>query len=121
MLGGATTSRSCRRTPRRHFESSERRRGQTESRATSFSKPSPARAVAPDRIRGMADVARLLKQNRAWAASRRAGDPHFFERLCDIQKPEFLWIGCADSRVPANEIVGLAPGELFVHRNVANI
>jgi len=69
----------------------------------------------------MADVARLLKQNRAWAASRRAGDPHFFERLCDIQKPEFLWIGCADSRVPANEIVGLAPGELFVHRNVANI
>src|SRR5215470_447317 len=69
----------------------------------------------------MADIARLLEQNRAWAASRRAGDPHFFERLCDIQKPEYLWIGCADSRVPANEIVGLAPGELFVHRNVANL
>ena len=48
-------------------------------------------------------------------------DPEFFERLCAIQAPEYLWIGCADSRVPANEIVGLAPGELFVHRNVANI
>ena len=69
----------------------------------------------------MKDLARLLEQNRAWAARRRAADPEFFDRLCDIQKPEYLWIGCADSRVPANEIVGLAPGELFVHRNVANI
>src|SRR5688500_19830979 len=48
-------------------------------------------------------------------------DPHFFERLVELQQPEYLWIGCADSRVPANEIVGLAPGELFVHRNVANV
>src|SRR5258708_33948610 len=63
----------------------------------------------------------LFERNRAWAAGHVAADPQFFERLCDIQQPEYLWIGCADSRVPANEIVGLAPGELFVHRNVANL
>jgi carbonic anhydrase len=63
----------------------------------------------------------LLDQNRAWAAAHRATDPRFFDRLAEIQRPDYLWIGCADSRVPANEIVGLAPGELFVHRNVANI
>ena len=63
----------------------------------------------------------LFENNRAWAARRVADDPHFFERLVAIQAPEHLWIGCADSRVPANEIVGLDPGELFVHRNVANL
>jgi carbonic anhydrase len=63
----------------------------------------------------------LLANNRAWAADRTRHDPHFFERLCGLQAPEYLWIGCADSRVPANEIVGLAPGELFVHRNIANV
>jgi carbonic anhydrase len=63
----------------------------------------------------------LLKKNRAWAADRVKGDPGFFTRLEKIQAPEFLWIGCSDSRVPANEIVGLDPGELFVHRNVANV
>jgi len=63
----------------------------------------------------------LLANNRAWAANRTRQDPQFFERLCGLQTPEYLWIGCADSRVPANEIVGLAPGELFVHRNVANV
>jgi len=63
----------------------------------------------------------LLKNNRAWAADRVKGDPGFFRRLEKIQAPEFLWIGCSDSRVPANEIVGLNPGELFVHRNVANV
>jgi carbonic anhydrase len=63
----------------------------------------------------------LLANNRAWAADRTRQDPKFFERLCGLQAPEYLWIGCADSRVPANEIVGLAPGELFVHRNVANV
>ena len=63
----------------------------------------------------------LLANNREWAAERTRRDPEFFERLCAIQKPDYLWIGCADSRVPANEIVGLAPGELFVHRNVANV
>jgi carbonic anhydrase len=64
---------------------------------------------------------RLFENNRAWAARRIAEDPHFFERLVAIQAPAYLWIGCADSRVPANEIVGLDPGELFVHRNVANL
>lgn len=64
---------------------------------------------------------RLFANNQAWAARQTAQDPRFFERLCAIQRPDHLWIGCADSRVPANEIVGLAPGELFVHRNIANL
>jgi carbonic anhydrase len=63
----------------------------------------------------------LFANNQAWAARQVAGDPLFFERLCAIQKPDYLWIGCADSRVPANEIVGLPPGQLFVHRNVGNL
>jgi carbonic anhydrase len=63
----------------------------------------------------------LLANNRQWAEQQTRRDPDFFERLCGIQAPDYLWIGCADSRVPANEIVGLAPGELFVHRNVANV
>ena len=66
-------------------------------------------------------LSELIENNRAWARRRTEDDPEFFERLCAIQLPEYLWIGCADSRVPANEIVGLAPGELFVHRNVANV
>jgi len=66
-------------------------------------------------------LAHLFARNRAWADDRVAGDPDFFARLCGIQHPDLLWIGCSDSRVPANEIVGLAPGELFVHRNVANV
>jgi len=64
---------------------------------------------------------RLLQNNRAWASERVQRDPTFFTRLEKQQAPEFLWIGCSDSRVPANEIVGLDPGELFVHRNVANV
>ena len=63
----------------------------------------------------------LLANNRAWAAARVSQDPTFFLRLASQQAPSFLWIGCSDSRVPANDIVGLDPGELFVHRNVANI
>lgn len=63
----------------------------------------------------------LFEKNRNWAARHVADDPHYFQRLCEIQQPAYLWIGCSDSRVPANEIVGLAPGELFVHRNVANL
>jgi len=63
----------------------------------------------------------LKSKNRAWAAGKVAVDPGFFKRLEGQQAPEYLWIGCADSRVPANEIVGLDPGELFVHRNVANL
>lgn len=63
----------------------------------------------------------LFARNREWAAARIAADPRYFARLCEIQRPDHLWIGCSDSRVPANQIVGLAPGELFVHRNVANV
>lgn len=63
----------------------------------------------------------LLRRNRAWSNREREADPGYFSRLVAQQHPEFLWIGCADSRVPANEIIGLAPGEVFVHRNVANV
>ena len=63
----------------------------------------------------------LKSNNRIWAEAKTAVDPGFFKRLEGQQAPEYLWIGCADSRVPANEIVGLDPGELFVHRNVANL
>lgn len=63
----------------------------------------------------------LIENNRAWSLAKTQVDPKFFERLAAQQSPEFLWIGCSDSRVPANEIVGLDPGELFVHRNVANL
>lgn len=62
----------------------------------------------------------LFQNNSDWAASIKEEDPSFFARLSAQQKPEYLWIGCSDSRVPANEIVGLLPGELFVHRNIAN-
>jgi len=64
---------------------------------------------------------RLLLENKAWAAEKLAEDPQYFKRLEHIQTPEFLWIGCSDSRVPANEITGTQPGEIFVHRNVANL
>lgn len=63
----------------------------------------------------------LLDNNEQWAANRRAQDPSFFQRLATQQTPEYLWIGCADSRVPATEICGLEPGEMFVHRNIANV
>jgi carbonic anhydrase len=63
----------------------------------------------------------LIRNNRAWAARKVAAEPDFFRRLERQQAPEYLWIGCSDSRVPANEIVGLDPGEMFVHRNVANL
>jgi carbonic anhydrase len=69
----------------------------------------------------MTTLGNLLENNAAWAASLLERDPMFFARLQRQQAPEYLWIGCSDSRVPANEIVGLAPGELFVHRNVANV
>jgi carbonic anhydrase len=63
----------------------------------------------------------LLLQNRAWVQQKLEEDKDFFNRLANTQKPEFLWIGCADSRVPANEITGTNPGEVFVHRNIANM
>lgn len=69
----------------------------------------------------MAELERLLTNNRLWAAEQRAADASYFERLAEQQTPKFLWIGCSDSRVPANQILGLKPGEVFVHRNVANL
>jgi len=69
----------------------------------------------------MSTIRHLLERNRAWAADMEQRRPGFFGHLAAQQSPRFLWIGCADSRVPANEIVDLAPGELFVHRNVANV
>lgn len=63
----------------------------------------------------------LLENNRNWAAAIKAEDPTFFEQLSAQQSPEYLWIGCSDSRVPANQIVGKMPGEVFVHRNIANV
>jgi carbonic anhydrase len=69
----------------------------------------------------MKTLPELFANNVAWARRKIETDPLYFTRLLNIQKPEYLWIGCSDSRVPANEIVGLAPGELFVHRNVANV
>jgi carbonic anhydrase len=69
----------------------------------------------------MLSYEKLLLENKAWAAEKVADDPAYFERLAHVQTPEFLWIGCSDSRVPANEITGTQPGEIFVHRNVANM
>lgn len=69
----------------------------------------------------MPDFHKLLQNNREWASSIHAEDPNFFQKLANQQSPQYLWIGCSDSRVPANQITGLAPGEVFVHRNVANI
>ncbi len=66
-------------------------------------------------------LAHLFVNNQTWAARMTKDDPEFFQRLASQQTPEYLWIGCSDSRVPANEIIGLLPGELFVHRNVANL
>jgi carbonic anhydrase len=69
----------------------------------------------------MKDLHRLLDQNRAWAENIKASDPDFFQTLAKQQSPRFLWIGCADSRVPSTQLAGLKPGEMFVHRNVANL
>lgn len=69
----------------------------------------------------MKSYEKLLLENKAWAAERVADDPAFFTRLSKLQTPEYLWIGCSDSRVPANEITGTQPGEIFVHRNIANL
>ncbi|MBS1918015.1 MAG: carbonic anhydrase [Bacteroidetes bacterium] len=66
-------------------------------------------------------IKKLLLENKAWAEEKKSDDPEYFERLSHLQTPEFLWIGCSDSRVPANEITGTQPGEIFVHRNVANL
>jgi carbonic anhydrase len=69
----------------------------------------------------MKSYEKLLLENKAWAKEKIEDDPEYFSRLAHIQNPEFLWIGCSDSRVPANEITGTQPGEIFVHRNIANM
>jgi len=67
------------------------------------------------------EIEPLFERNRRWADTVTAEDPQFFDRLAKLQNPEYLWIGCSDSRVPANQITGLLPGEVFVHRNIANL
>jgi carbonic anhydrase len=74
-----------------------------------------------EKINALKDYNQLLLQNKAWVERRNQEDPDFFLRLSKTQTPKFLWIGCSDSRVPANEITGTAPGEIFVHRNIANM
>jgi hypothetical protein len=69
----------------------------------------------------MRELSHLFSNNRAWADQIRTEDPEFFRKLCHQQAPRYFWIGCSDSRVPANQITGLLPGEMFVHRNVANV
>jgi len=69
----------------------------------------------------MTPIEKLLLENKAWASEVKADDPGYFERLSHLQTPEFLWIGCSDSRVPADKITGTQPGEIFVHRNIANL
>ena len=70
---------------------------------------------------GMKNLEELLENNKAWSEGIKAQDPEFFHMLAQQQSPRFLWIGCSDSRVPATQLVGLSPGEMFVHRNVANV
>jgi carbonic anhydrase len=74
-----------------------------------------------DQLNTNSPLAHLLSNNKAWAESEVARDPDFFNRLAQQASPEYLWIGCSDSRVPANELLGLAPGDVFVHRNIANV
>lgn len=74
-----------------------------------------------DEPKSVSALASLLQNNRAWADAMVAKEPNFFKKLESQQSPEYLWIGCSDSRVPANELLGLAPGDVFVHRNIANV
>jgi len=69
----------------------------------------------------MKNLPELFEQNRLWSLSRLQEDPEYFQRLAKLQSPKYMWIGCSDSRVPANQITGLNPGEVFVHRNIANV
>ncbi|HYG77756.1 MAG TPA: carbonate dehydratase [Planctomycetota bacterium] len=69
----------------------------------------------------MRQLKHIFENNRQWADGRRAADPDFFKRLTGVQSPKYMWIGCADSRIPANQVIGLDPGHVFVHRNVANL
>ena len=78
-------------------------------------------AVTQTMCARMETLPHLFAQNQAWAEAIKFRDPEFFQKLSRQQNPEYLWIGCSDSRVPANEIIGLLPGEVFVHRNIANV
>ena len=69
----------------------------------------------------MSDIKQLLENNRMWSEGMKEAEPDFFDKLSKRQKPEYLWIGSSDSRVPANQLLGLVPGDIFVHRNVANL
>lgn len=69
----------------------------------------------------MSDITQLLENNKQWSENQKDTDPEFFNKLSEQQSPEYLWIGCSDSRVPANQLLGLLPGDIFVHRNVANL
>ncbi|ABG42759.1 Carbonate dehydratase [Paraglaciecola sp. T6c] len=69
----------------------------------------------------MSDIKQLLENNKVWSQGMKEADPDFFDKLSKRQTPEYLWIGCSDSRVPANQLLGLVPGDIFVHRNVANL
>src|SRR6185503_2311551 len=84
---------------------------------------SRSRGIRPDRLgsRPVAGLDDLFERNRRWAAEMVVKDPEFFSELAEHQSPEYLWIGCSDSRVPANQILDLRPGDVFVHRNVANV
>jgi carbonic anhydrase len=79
------------------------------------------RPARPKHAARMPSLKHLFDQNQAWAQEIKQRDPEFFKKLSRQQSPEYLWIGCSDSRVPANEIIGLLPGEVFVHRNIANV
>jgi carbonic anhydrase len=79
------------------------------------------RSIMNDLDQSTSPLRNLLENNRRWAASEVERDPDFFNRLATQAAPEYLWIGCSDSRVPANELLGLAPGDVFVHRNIANV
>ena len=81
----------------------------------------PSSHLQPQNIKIMNSFEKLLLENKAWAAEKLEDDPDYFGRLAHVQSPEFLWIGCSDSRVPANEVTGTQPGEIFVHRNIANM
>jgi carbonic anhydrase len=81
----------------------------------------PRASSATSSVAESESLRHLFENNRRWASSVTGQDPDFFSRLASQQAPQYLWIGCSDSRVPANEVVGLLPGELFVHRNVANV
>ena len=110
-------ARLCRAAPGRQYGARDRGNGGADA-ARGQTLPRPLWVYAG---RVTLSPAHLFENNAAWAARMAERDPEFFSRLQQQQAPDYLWIGCSDSRVPANEIVGLPPGELFVHRNVANV